>query len=213
MDAENRTPPLDPYDKPAVRSFAMTEAAVKGAVLRSQIAALERLGWLDEVRAEVDPVTRKLFDTPPSLVDWIPVARSVAIVDAIARRRSLDDVVMFGTVGSARVIDTTLKPIIQGILSVFGVEPHRLFARSEIVLKAMFRGAVSRYVETGPSSGDFMLQIDVDGLSTAYWAMWRGTLAHAFPLCACEGTIGAPSLSESNTVARFDVRWNSSAQG
>jgi hypothetical protein len=204
---------LDPRETTGVRSWAMTEAAVKGAVLRSQLAALERLGWLDMVRAEVDPVTRKLFDTPPSLVDWIPVARSVAIVDAIARRRSIEDVVMFGTVGSARVIDTTLKPIIQGILSVFGVEPHRLFARSDIVLKGMFRGALSRYVETGPSSGDFELEINVDGLSTAYWAMWRGTLVHAFPLCACQGTIGAPALSASNTVARFDIRWTSSAQG
>jgi hypothetical protein len=204
---------LDARDTAAVRSLSMTEAAVKGAVLRSQIAALERLGWLDEVRADVDPVTRKLLESPPSLVDWIPVARSVAIVDSIARRRSLDDVVMFGTAGSARVIDTTLKPIIQGILSVFGVEPHRLFARSDIVLKAMFRGAVSRYIETGPSSGDFELKIAVDGLSAAYWAMWRGTLLHAFPLCACEGTIGAPALSESNTVARFDIRWTSSAQG
>lgn len=178
----------------------------KGALVRSQIAGLERLGWREDVYRATGVETRSLFDDPPSLVTWIRFERTLPIVDAVFALRGLEGVVTLGKAGSERVIETALKPVIQGIFAVFGATPHSLFTRSDTVLQAIFRGIHATYRSNGESSGELEIEIQCSSLPVHYWHIWIGSISHAFTLTRVEGAVDNPRLLSPQRAA-FALRW------
>ncbi|MBL8680540.1 MAG: hypothetical protein JNK05_15290 [Myxococcales bacterium] len=181
--------------------------AIKGAVWRSQVACLEQLRWKQRVRAELAAPTQALVDEPPSIVEWVSIEHPLALCSTIERLFGQDEVARFGAAATVGLLDSSLRPVLQGIFAVFGANPHSLFGRSELIVRAILRGGGASYTRVGEREGDVDYTVDWPEIPAAYWRMWRGSLTHGFTLCRCSGTIAPPSISDSGRAARFRLSW------
>lgn len=181
-------------------------AAVKGAVLRSQLSGLELLGIRDNVVSALPERTRALVAEPPSIVEWVAVQHSFDIATAVGQRYGSAMVERFGKSGGDKLVSGALRPIVTGIFGVFGADVHTLLSRNELLMKAVFRGLQLRYEKTGDRSCDCTLTIDADAVPDEYWFVWKGSLQHAFALCKREGSVTIDPAAD-HTHARYSLQW------
>jgi|LNFM01.1.fsa_nt_gb hypothetical protein len=187
---------------------AELSAAIKGGVWRSQIAALEQLRWKERVRPALPEGARALLDDPPSILEWVPIEHPIAVCATIERLYGADEVVRFGTTATVGILETSLKPVLQGIFAVFGAKPSSLFGRADLVVKAITRGVSASYKTLGDRAGESEFVVDHHDVHAAYWRLWQGSLVHGFTLCRCVGTVGIPVVLDGGRRARFHFRWD-----
>lgn len=181
-------------------------AAVKGAVIRSQLNGLDLLEVRPPVLAKLPAATRELCEQLPSLVEWVPIEHSFAMARAVGAFGGDALLDRFGRAGGERLLSTSFRPVIQGIFGVFGAEPHTLLARGELVLQAAFRDTHFTYRKLGERSAECEVQIMGETVPAEYWRMWAGTLNHTFELCKRTGTVQlAPSKDPSRSG--FSLAW------
>lgn len=181
-------------------------AAVKGAVIRSQLNGLDLLGIRAGVLDALPKRTRALCDNPPSLVEWVPMQHAFDMAVAVAAQGG-DTIERFGRAAGERLLATSFRPVIQGIFSVFGSNPHSLLARGELVLKAGFRGSHLTHRRLTEHSCECEAAVDEALVPIEYWRLWNGTLHHVFALCKREGTVQMTAPSEP-ALARFTLAWS-----
>lgn len=180
-------------------------AALKGAVIRSQLNGLDLLGIRAQVLDALPTQTRALCDNPPSLVEWVPMVHAFAMAIAVAAQGG-DTIERFGRAAGERLLATSFRPVIQGIFSVFGSDPHSLLARGDLVLKAGFRGTHLTHRKLTDASCECEVAVDEARVPLEYWRLWNGTLHHVFALCKREGTVQMLAPSEP-ARARFTLSW------
>jgi hypothetical protein len=188
-----------------IRSRPMGAAAVKGAVIRSQLNGLDQLGLRAAVVQALPPRTRALVDSPPSLVEWVAIAHSFDIAKAVGALGA-DTVERFGRVGSERLLATSFRPVIQGIFSVFGSDPHTLLSRGDLVVRAGFRDVQFAYRKVSERSCECEVSVDGENVPLDYWRVWKATLVHTYSLCKREGTVQLIAPTEPSR-ARFAFEW------
>jgi hypothetical protein len=181
-------------------------AAVKGAVVRSELSGLDLLGIRDSVVGALPSRTKALIAEPPLIVEWVPIDHSFDLAIAVGEKHGSAMVERWGKTGGDKLIAGTLRPIVTGTLGIFGANVHSLLARSELFLKAIFRGMTLRYEKTGDHSCDCTLTVEVDAVPDEYWFVWKGVLAHSFSLCKREGVVTLHD-DASRTQARYSLSW------
>lgn len=179
---------------------------MKGAVIRSQLNGLDQLGLRASIVASLPARTRSLIETPPSLVEWVSIGHSFDIARAVGEHGP-DMVERFGRAGSERLLATSFRPVIQGIFSVFGSDPHTLLSRGDLVVRAGFRDVHFGYRKVAESACECEVSVDGEQVPLDYWRVWKGTFGHTYALCKREGTVQLLSVSEPSR-ARFAFEWS-----
>ena len=181
-------------------------AAVKGAVIRSQLNGLDLLEARQPVLDRLSPRTRARCEQLPSLVEWVPIEHSFEMARAVGAHGGDALLDRFGRAGGERLLATSFRPVIQGIFSVFGAEPHTLLARGELLMQAGFRDTHFVYRKLGERSAECEVQIVGEVVPIEYWRMWVGTMHHAYLLCQREGTV-LLSPPKDASRASFMLEW------
>lgn len=179
---------------------------MKGAVIRSQLTGLEQLGLRASILSSLPPRTRALIDTPPSLVEWVPIGHSFDIARAVGELGP-ETVERFGRAGSERLLSTSFRPVIQGIFSVFGSDPHTLLSRGDLVVRAGFRDVLFGYRKLSDRACECDVTVEGEMVPMDYWRVWKGTLGHTYALCKREGTVQLLAVTEASR-ARFAFEWS-----
>ncbi|MFO0560892.1 MAG: hypothetical protein U0269_22935 [Polyangiales bacterium] len=181
-------------------------AAVKGAVIRSQLSGLDLLGIRDSVVRALPARTKALVAEPPSIVEWVAIEHSFDLAIAVSEKHGAAMVERWGKSGGDKLVTGALRPIVTGIFGVFGADVHSLLARNELLMKAIFRGMSLRYEKTGDHSCDCTLTVEVEAVPDEYWFAWKGVLLHSFSLCKREGAVTLHD-DASRTQARYSLAW------
>ncbi len=125
---------------------------VKGAALRAYIKELERKGWLDAVSAKISPEARAAFAAPPPASSWMdaaPIEELMGVVEALHGEQSVRAL----SHGAQKDLVPVLRPVIEGVLRIFGASPATMYARMELLTRTSLRGVEFGWEAASPESG------------------------------------------------------------
>src|SRR5260370_42444136 len=116
------TPPSDP--KPSATTGLRRGYEVKASAFRLYITQIEKLGLIPSVLTRVHPETRGLIENPPLPGTWMDAGPIEDMIGALAFFRGFDAVRAVTRSGQMAGGLTILKPILSGLLHLFGATPH-----------------------------------------------------------------------------------------
>jgi hypothetical protein len=179
----------------------------KASVLRGYLAQLEKSGQLGAVRARVSASTRALMDAPPQVTQWIDAGALEDLYEALGA--------LEGAAGVRRMVREAIlasilpyvRPILQGILRVFGATPGALFARADLAFRSTLQGVTVQFTQGSENAGVVVVRYAAHRAPPMAFAAWQGTLEVGFSLCGSTGSIKLVEVIDGGAAARFDVQW------
>jgi hypothetical protein len=180
----------------------------KGSVVRSYIAYLHEYGLYDAVYARVPSETQALLKQPPHLMQWCSVEHTRAIFEALGAERGPGEVRRMGRSSFNGPLFHFLRPVVQGMLRLFGASPRGLIAHAHQALQSLNRGVRTLYLDRGPNAGVVEYYAPVPWTLLAAEA-WAGICESAFDICGTEGTAVIEGLREQGkeSVLAIGLSW------
>src|SRR2546423_11475947 len=117
------------------------ERLLSGAVLRADIAWLEKTGLEVAVRDRLPPDTQALLDNPPLPISWVPARHVDALLDAVLQIGGEDKLLKLGEETTRSSFGPVLRPLLRTLVSLFGASPGALFNRIDSTLGVFLKGA------------------------------------------------------------------------
>jgi hypothetical protein len=183
---------------------------IKASMFRGYLAAVDKAGLRDQVRALVSKQTQALMDLPPPISEWLgyePTDELVIAIDALggaaevralSRRAVLEGMAPF------------MRSVVQGFLSLFGVSPASLFSRMPQLTGTVSRGIEYGYTEESAHSGTLVVRYPSrHDVPLCVFVAVAGTLESIYDVCDAHGTVSAPEViaEPAANAARFHLRW------
>jgi hypothetical protein len=180
---------------------------LKGSVYRSYVKLLEREGRLEGLVAKLAPADAELFRNVPLSSTWVdgePLARLNGIIYE-----------MEGAIGLKKIARQTLdegmlpmlRPMLQGVMRVFGVSPATLFTRMNDLVKTTCQGLEYDYKRVTDRSGTMDARYGtVDPVPPHVWLAGMASFEAILALCSVKG-----SVSEAEVLGprhgRYRIVW------
>jgi len=157
----------------------------RASAWRSLLEVLHAHGVHDAVRARVPAAVERLMDRPPLPVSWMPAVAFQFIF------RALDDLVdpdTFARMAHDSVVKGPLvrmKPVVEGILRLFGASPEAFLRRTAPMMETQVRGMTFELERFEP--GEAVLRVVYDHLENppdSAFDYWRAVMEINFELCS-----------------------------
>jgi len=182
---------------------------VKGSAFRGYVTQIEKLGALAEVRARVPPETLAALETPPLPSVWIDAIIVEDLIGALEAARGLDAVRAVTKNGQQGTMLPVVRPILTGLLRLFGATPATLLARFPDFTRTVQRGIQFRWESESPRAGRLVVTFGRPhvprhafiGMESACWLI--------LDLCGLKGTVAPTEISSdgTSTSGKVPVRW------
>lgn len=178
-----------------LKSEAPSRSAIKGAVIIHLREHLEHEGMLSAVRAKLPAEWSAALDADVFATDWIDLRAFGALAYALAQVRSTQFVFdTMHTITRTRSIPR-VQPIIGGLARIFGLTPHTLLNRANLINQATVRAVDAQWTAAGATSGTLRLRFESECDAHKPWSLvsdatmhaWAGTLQTIFDVCSIEG--------------------------
>jgi hypothetical protein len=180
---------------------------VKASTLRAYMAQIAKLGVLPEVMAKVHADTRRSMEAPPLPSVWIDGLVIEDMISALESLRGIEAVRTVTREGHGAVGLPILKPIVTGLLRVFGGSPNTLFSRWPDITKTALRGVTFQWVLDTPTSGRLTVTFPRKNVPrSAYVGMESGCWL-VLDLCGAKGTVAATELANEGSTGTIHVHW------
>ncbi|HEY6912164.1 MAG TPA: hypothetical protein VI356_22485 [Myxococcales bacterium] len=183
------------------------ERQFSGAVLRADVAWLEKNGLKEAVRERVPAETRALLDKPPLPISWVSGRHVDAVLEAVMAAAGEDKVIQLGAETTRNSFGPVVRPLLKTLVTLFGASPAALFSRLDTVLPVFSRGSTFTYEPSGEREGLLRLRI-VDRAPRAWFVQWRGTLAFGFEVAGVNGSIASCDIDARANGAVYRVAWS-----
>jgi hypothetical protein len=160
----------------------------KASVLRGYIDQLHTIGLFEPVCARVPPDTRELLQHPPHMTEWYSGHHSRAIFEALGAETDARTVRRMTRNSLNTSFFLIMRPVIQGLLRLFGASPRSLFAHAEQALRGSVRGIRYVYRDCDAKAGIMEYYTVVPWTEMAAEA-WAGTAEAVLDVCGVEGSV------------------------
>jgi hypothetical protein len=180
----------------------------KASVLRGYVAQLEKGGQIGAVRARVRASTRALMDAPPPVTQWIDAGALEDLYEALGALEGAAGVRRMVREGILSSILPYVRPILQGILRVFGATPASLYSRADLAIRSTLQGVSVQFTPRPENAGEVVVRYLAHRAPPMAFAAWQGTLEVGFFLCGTTGAVRLVEVIDGGAAARFDVRWS-----
>ncbi|MEM7151844.1 MAG: hypothetical protein AAF799_03335 [Myxococcota bacterium] len=180
----------------------------KASAWKGLVSALEQKGLHDQVLAKVPEAVAKLMQHPPTGGAWMPaVAFSYVFV---ALHGTLDDEQMRAVASSSilRGPMKTMKPMVEGMLRLFGTSPLAFFRRLPKIMAQQLQGVTFDLVEAQDT--EVLVQVRyhyVRGLPREAFVYWDGVQRSTFDICGVGPTHCSMKIESEDSSARYHYRW------
>ena len=178
---------------------------LKASVLRGYASVLQTRGELDAVLAGVTPAARGIIVRPPISTLWMDPEPVDEIMAAVEARGGLPAVKRLARAGLELVVVPLLRPIIEGLLRIFGASPSVLFRRMDLMSASTLRGVAFTYTEHTARAAT--IDADIYGPAVPMSRFVRFTAAYELMIELCGGK---PRVSDPVLVAQGP--WGSRAR-
>jgi hypothetical protein len=190
-----------------VERYMVEERQLSGAVLRADVAWLEKQGLKAAVRARLPPDTQALLDKPPLLISWVAARHIDALLDAVLQIGGEEKLVQLGEETTRASFGPVLRPLLRTLVSLFGASPAALFGRIDSTLPVFVKGASFTYEPGGDRDGFLHLRT-VDRPPAAWLLQWKGTLRFTFEVANAQGSINSCVPDPDGRGAVYAVSWS-----
>jgi hypothetical protein len=180
----------------------------KASVLRGYVAQLAKSGKLGAVRARVSASTRALIDAPPPVTQWIDAGALEDLYEAIGALEGAAGVRALVREAIRGSVLPYVRPVLQGILRVFGATPGALFARADLAFRSTLQGVSVQFTPRPENAGEVVVRYAAHRAPPMAFAAWQATLEVGLELCSTTGTVKLVEVLDGGAAARFDVRWS-----
>jgi hypothetical protein len=181
---------------------------VKGASLRAHIGWLRRENKLELVRARVPMTTQRLIDDPPLPSTWLdsrdvePLLCALEAIDGRAGVLRMARDAMHEDSFMAR-----LRPMLAGVVRLFGTSPATLFRHLHDLVKSSVQGMSFEYLAESERAGVMEVRYAVDGeVPGCTFVSCMAALESLLELCGVNGVVGEPQRV-GPAAARFRITW------
>ena len=101
-----------------------------------------------------------------------------------------------------------LRPLIEGILRLFGTSPATIFSRLELLTRTNLRGCEFKWRAETETSGEIEVRfVSRRQLPRRAFISFVGSFEVVLELCGKKGTVSSPDLLTDGSGARFVVEW------
>jgi len=183
------------------------ERQLSGAVLRADIAWLDKNGLKAAVRERLPPETQALLDRPPLPISWVSARHVDALLDAVLQIAGEEKLLKLGEETTRSSFGPVLRPLLRTLVSLFGASPAALFSRIDSTLAVFLRGASFSYEPRGEKEGVLHLRT-VDRPLPAFHLQWKGTLRFTFEVANAKGAISSCVIDPDGQGAVYAVSWS-----
>lgn len=167
------------------RSDLNERFVTRASAWRSLMEVLHQHAVFHAVRERVPPAIGRLMDRPPPTIAWMPAVTFqfvfVALDELVDRdtfARMAHDSVVKGPL-------VRMKPVVEGVLRIFGASPEAFLRRTQPVMETQVRGLsfeLERY-----ATGHAVLCVRYDLLESppdSAFDYWRAVMEINFELCS-----------------------------
>jgi hypothetical protein len=183
---------------------------IKGYVLRGFVSELARRRLTGAVLERVSAAARDALGAPPPATAWVDGALLIEIEVAIEAIAGVDMVRQISHDAVLGGVTAALRPIVQGVLRLFGASPHSILERITLIATASNRGLEFTYSRLDERSGELVMTFPSGrNVPTAIFEGLAGALSSAFETCGVTPTIPSPELlpTARRNSARFHLTW------
>jgi hypothetical protein len=181
---------------------------VRGVTLRAYIQWLTRESLLAEVLTRVPPSTARLLKDPPRADVWVEGREVLNVVTAIDTLYGLDGVRRFARETLDQQIVPTHRPVLIGLLRMFGASPVTLFKRMNLLVRWNVKGMDYCYLATSERAGVMEVRyLAEEEIETSAFVSGATVMEALLELCSAEnGTVGEPERLSATSVA-YQIKW------
>lgn len=189
---------------------AAVPVETKASMFQGYVAALRRVGLLDDVRARVSERTRALIDRPPLVTTWISHEPTDDLLVAVHALRGTPMVRRISRDAALNGIAPAVRSIIEKTLRLVGASPASLLSRLQTLTSSAARGSQWAWEPKSPTSGMMTVRFPArSGIPDCVFEGIGGSLEAVFDLAGVEGKVSTPEALPGRDGARFFVKWSS----
>ena len=182
----------------------------RASAWRSLLEVLHTHGIHAEVRRRVPPAVGRLMDRPPLPVSWMPAVAFQFIF------RALDDLVdeeTFARMAHDSVVKGPLvrmKPVVEGILRLFGASPEAFLRRTGPVMETQVRGMTFELEHFEPGLATLRVVYDhLEDPPDSAFDYWRAVMEINFELCSITAKSRTERIDDApRNAARLVYAWD-----
>jgi hypothetical protein len=188
-------------------TVASTELpSTKGSTLRGYLRAIESLGLRSSIEPLLTPRTAALFADPPLPTEWVSLDPLVDRLDAVRRNSGANMVRQVARRNFEQSLSPLLRPVLQGLLGVFGSSPHILLERIDMIIRNSGRGVTCTYTQSTPRSGTVVIRY-IAPVDPVLWNSWAGLGEALVAICDVQPVVRIRSAHDNNREAEFSLSW------
>jgi hypothetical protein len=181
----------------------------KAGFLRGYIDYLRTAGLMDAVRERVSPDTRALLDDPPLASHWCSVRHTHQIIEAVGALGGAAAVRSMARHGAHSSTWVVLRPVLQGMLRMFGGSPRSLISRADLALRNTSRGIRISYQERSATSCGMEYRSSSVRWTPMTAEAWAGGCESVLEFCGADGAVVVEEISDegNDSVVRVGISW------
>ncbi len=164
--------------------------------------SLAKLRHLAAVESRVTPAAARMLDAPASQ-PWWPEELLLDLMHVLRELLGDDGVKAIAFDASHSRMGPISRPLINVLLLVSGATPDTLLSRISLFVSLGVRPVKSRWVRSGPTSGEVSFEFSHD-VPTDFGLLWWGLLEETFAL-ARSGRVTGHELGPA--AHRFTIDW------
>lgn len=180
----------------------------KASAWAGLMSALKAKGFYDRVLVEVPDEVAALMKHPPTGGAWMPaVAFSYVFV---ALRGTIDDARMLDLANASilRGPMRAMKPMVEGMLRLFGTSPLAFFRRLPKIMAQQLQGVTFELVEEQETEVVVEIRYHfVSGLPREAFVYWDGVQRGTFDICGVTPKQCSMTVDPDASAARYHYRW------
>jgi hypothetical protein len=180
---------------------------IKGALVRSYRRQVERLGIFDEAVPRTSAESQALLRDPPIASSWLDAAVIEELIGAVEALRGMEAVRTVTREGQLSGVVQTLRPVIGGMLRLFGATPMTLFTRFAQITSSNVRGLELGFNAETERAGSLRVRFPRKQVPLSAYVGFESGLGNILDVCATPGRVEPAKLSSDGSIGTIRVSW------
>jgi serine/threonine-protein kinase len=200
-------------EPPATRARSLTPTGgrasyeVKGSLVRAYVQQIEQLGFLAEVLDAVPKDTRKLLVDPPLHNAWIDASVIEEMICAVEQLRGLETVRVVTQRGQELGLMPLMRPVVVGMLRLFGASPHTLLSRFTQFSKNNVRGMAFAWTHESDRAGTLTIQFPRKNVPYSAYVGFESAMFIICELCSVKANVVETEISSDGATGTLRLSW------
>jgi serine/threonine-protein kinase len=180
---------------------------VKGSIVRAYTQQIEQLGILAAVLDKVPPEIRRQMEDPPLHNVWLDASVIEEMITAVESVRGIEGVRTVTRLGQELGLMPIMRPVVVGMLRLFGTSPHTILSRFTQFSKNNVRGMAFEWTRDSDRAGTLSIQFPRKNVPHSAYVGFESAMHIICGLCSVKPTVEATKIGGDGSTGLLHVSW------